>query len=82
MIPAKLRAKHKLGAGDPVAVQEEEGRIVIIPLPKDPIAAVYGLLKGAGPLTEDLLAEHRREVRAEKLDSVRAKRRQSGRHEA
>lgn len=65
VIPAELRARFHLQPGDPVAVQEEAGKIVVIPLPKDPIASLYGLLKEAGPLTEDLLAERRQEEQHE-----------------
>ena len=65
VIPAKLRKKYHLEPGTPLAVEEKDGQIVIVPLPSDPIAALYGVLKDAGPLTDDLLAERRREERHE-----------------
>ena len=62
VIPAELRKKYQLKPGAPVAVEEQAGQIVIVPLPEDPIAALYGVLKDAGPLTDDLLAERREEA--------------------
>jgi len=70
VIPARLRKKYRLEPGAPVAVEEKQGRIVITPLPKDPVAALYGCLKDAGRLTQDLLAERRRE---EKHEAKRAR---------
>jgi AbrB family looped-hinge helix DNA binding protein len=65
VIPAPIRRKHHLEPGAPVSVVEEGGRIIITPLPKDPVSALFGLLKDAGALTDDLIADRRREERNE-----------------
>ena len=62
VIPAELRKKYQLKPGARIAVEEQKGQIVIVPLPEDPIAASFGILKDAGPLLEDLLAERREEA--------------------
>ena len=69
VIPAKIRKKFHLVPGDPVVVDEVNGGIMVIPLSKDPINELYGILKGKLPegvsLTADLLADRRREVEDE-----------------
>lgn len=62
VIPAELRRKFGMKPGSRVAVMEEEGRIVVIPLPPDPIRGSFGMLKGSGLLEE--LKKGRGEERA------------------
>jgi AbrB family looped-hinge helix DNA binding protein len=71
VLPAKLRKKFQLEPGGMVKVEEENGHITVIPLAKDPIAKLYGILKGPYSLTEDLLTERRLE---EKLEAKLLKR--------
>lgn len=66
LIPRHLRKKFGLQAGTKVYVAEEEGRVVVMPLPSDPIAAATGFLAGNYSLTDDLRHEHRAEARRER----------------
>ena len=65
VIPKPLRERYGLKPGTEVALIEYGGALSLVPLPADPIEAMRGLFKrpeGAPPLTEVLLAEHRREI--------------------
>ncbi len=65
VIPAEIRKKHGLKPGDEVHVIDYGGVISLVPVRKDPIREGYGLLRGAGPLLDDLLEERRRDLDAE-----------------
>jgi hypothetical protein len=45
---------------------EDDGRLILTPVPDDPIEAATGFLKGKFSLTQDLLREHRNEARRER----------------
>lgn len=72
VIPAALRKKCGLQAPGRALVMEKEGRLVILPLPGDPVTGARGLLKGGRPLAEEhtsykeqerhLEAEHERHL--------------------
>ena len=62
LIPRQLRKKYGLRLGGRVQLAEEEGRLVLMPVPEDPIAAATGFLKGKFSLTQDLVREHREEA--------------------
>ena len=68
-IPAESRARYDLKPGDLVSVQEKDGAIFLLPLAKNPITQLRGLLKGKLPkgvsLAADLLAERRLEEQLE-----------------
>lgn len=66
LIPKQLRRRLGFKPGGRVHLAEEEGRIVLTPVPADPIAAATGFLKGKFSLTEDLRREHRKEARRER----------------
>jgi len=61
VIPAEVREKYNIKPGDEVALVDYGGVISILPLPDDPVEAGWGLLAGAGSLTEAIVEEHRRE---------------------
>ena len=62
VIPAELRSKAKLRPGDRFEVRlDPSGALIFTPLPRDPLLALRGSLAGSEPLTEELLAERRRE---------------------
>jgi AbrB family looped-hinge helix DNA binding protein len=64
VIPAELRAKAGLRPGDRFeVVLDESGSLIFRPLPRDPLLALRGTFSGAPRLTDDLLAERRRERR-------------------
>jgi AbrB family looped-hinge helix DNA binding protein len=72
LVPKYLRRKLGLKPGAKVHLAEEEGRLVLTPVPPDPIEAATGFLKGKFSLTQDLRREHREEARRERknvLDS-------------
>ncbi len=55
VIPAEIRKKLKLRAGQDIAVIEKDGIIRIIPI--KPLREMKGFLKGKGITTEDLREE-------------------------
>jgi AbrB family looped-hinge helix DNA binding protein len=61
VIPKPLREKYGLERGKEVGVVDTGDLLALVPLPDDPVKALHGMLKGERPLTEDLLAERRRE---------------------
>jgi AbrB family looped-hinge helix DNA binding protein len=66
LVPKHLRQKLGLKPGGKVHLAEEEGRLVLTPVPPDPIQAATGFLKGRFSLTQDLRREHREEARRER----------------
>lgn len=66
LIPKQLRRKVGLRPGGKVHLGEEKGRLVLSPVPDDPIAAAAGFLEGDYSLTADLRREHREELGRER----------------
>lgn len=66
LIPKPMRRKLGLKPGGKVHLSEEKGRLVLSPVPADPIAAAAGFLEGDYSLTADLRREHREELRRER----------------
>jgi len=66
VIPKELRGKLNIGPGDKVLLVEEDGAIVIIPIPEDPISAFRGMLKEFR-LVEELLETRKEEAAGEEL---------------
>ena len=51
VIPADIRARHGIVPGSRVEVREEDGRIVVIPLLRDPVRQARGIFReGASSL--------------------------------
>lgn len=71
LIPKHLRRKLGLKPRGKVHLVEEEGRLVLAPVPPDPIQAATGFLKGKFSLTRDLLRGHRDEARRERKARLR-----------
>jgi len=61
VIPKALRDKYGLKKGEQVQVVEYGSLLALVPLPADPVEALHGMLAGGPSLTEELLAEHKRE---------------------
>jgi AbrB family looped-hinge helix DNA binding protein len=59
VLPAALRRRYGLQKGDRLAVEEADGAIVLHPMPRHPLLALRGRLKGSGEegLTDLLLRE-------------------------
>lgn len=70
VIPADLRKKYGLKPGDAVNVIDYGGVLALVPVLKDPVRQSRGMFAGLGPLTEELVEEHRREVEAEAGDGL------------
>jgi len=66
LVPKHLRRKLGLKPGGKIHLDEEQGRLVLTPVPPDPIEAATGFLKGRFSLTQDLRREHREEARRER----------------
>ena len=66
LVPKALRRRLGLKPGAKVQLTEEEGRLILSPVPPDPIAAAAGFLSGDYSLTADLRQEHREEIRRER----------------
>lgn len=71
LVPKALRRKLGLKPGAKVQLTEEEGRLILSPVPPDPIAAAAGFLTGSFSLTADLRQEHREELRRERKARTR-----------
>lgn len=54
VIPAPLRKKLKLQQGSRLHVEEQNGRIIMEPLPDDLVASGRGLLKSKGKVLKAL----------------------------
>ena len=64
-IPKQIRDKLGIKPGRQLAVREDHGRIVLTPLPDDPIRYLRGILKGGPSLTKELLEERARDLERE-----------------
>jgi AbrB family looped-hinge helix DNA binding protein len=56
VVPSDIRKKHQIKEGDQLIWLEDEQGIKVIPIPKDPIAALRGRGQGEG-LSTKLLTE-------------------------
>jgi AbrB family looped-hinge helix DNA binding protein len=62
VIPKDLRKKYGLKPGSRVSLVDVGRGIHLVPIPEDPVGALYGMLAGPGPsMTEQLLEERRLE---------------------
>lgn len=66
VIPAELRRKYDLRPGTAVQVVDYGGVLAIVPVLEDPVAEAAGMLRGASPLTERLVTDHRQEAARER----------------
>ena len=55
VIPAEIRKKLGIEPGQKVSLSIEDDKAVIAALPKDPIKAMRGILKGRPSMTKTLL---------------------------
>ncbi|MGC9523394.1 MAG: AbrB/MazE/SpoVT family DNA-binding domain-containing protein [Anaerolineae bacterium] len=56
VIPKELREKHNVEPGTHVQIVEYGEVLALVPLPKDPVDALHGMLTEGPSLTSDLLA--------------------------
>lgn len=70
VIPAAIRRRAGIRAGDKVSVQEQDGIIVVVPVMKKPGESLRGILKGRPSLIEALLKSREKErIREEEAAS-------------
>lgn len=62
VIPAEVRRQVGLQPGQRVAVTADGDTIIIKPIPKDLVGALYGCLRDGPSLTEILSQEHAEEL--------------------
>jgi len=63
VIPIALREKYGLKFNSLVRITEIDGHIAVIPIPKDPIKAARGMLRGG-----KTAARHMADIRAEERE--------------
>ena len=73
VIPVDLRRKYHIQKGSRLGVIDHEGEILLKPLPKDPIRAARGFLKGGESALKFLLKERRQERKREERRYARVK---------
>jgi bifunctional DNA-binding transcriptional regulator/antitoxin component of YhaV-PrlF toxin-antitoxin module len=61
VIPKVIREAVAIEYGTRLHWEVHEGVIHVIPMPKDPIEAAIGLLKGKGPTFKEFIADRNRE---------------------
>lgn len=65
VIPKEIRERYGIKPGDEVHLYDFDDRIILVPLMKDPIKELRGILKGGPSLTKALLEERRKEKERE-----------------
>ncbi len=67
VIPKSIRKALDIGPGKKLAVKAEDGRVLITPLPDDPVESFCGVFKGKSSLTKALTDHRKKEkIREEK----------------
>jgi AbrB family looped-hinge helix DNA binding protein len=59
IIPLPIREELGITPATRLEWKVENGVIIVLPLPSDPVQSAVGILKGRGPATSDLLAERK-----------------------
>jgi AbrB family looped-hinge helix DNA binding protein len=67
VIPSALRKKYGIKPQSEVLIGDLNGKIVIVPVLKDPVKEARGILKGGRSLTQALLAERQKELEREEV---------------
>jgi len=70
VIPSDLRKKYGIESNSTIKITEIDGYIAIIPIPRDPIKAARGMLRG-----DMTAAQHMSEIRKEEWEIERNKER-------
>jgi AbrB family looped-hinge helix DNA binding protein len=69
VIPKEIRRDLKIVPGKKLSVKEESGRILITPLPDDPVEAFCGVFDDGPSLTQALLEERKEDKARETKES-------------
>lgn len=62
LIPATIRKKYHIEKDTPLRIYDEGTRIVIEPMPNDPIAEGKGMLSSKGRVLKSLIADRKKEA--------------------
>lgn len=75
VIPARIRRKLGIKPGTKVCFVEREGEILFQPVTKEYIRSVCGMLKSTTSVTQELLADRKKDKEREeaKLEKLRAR---------
>jgi len=63
VIPADIRKKFKIKKGTRVNVYEKENKIIVEPLPDDPVQEGRGMLKTQGRVLKALMKDRKNEAK-------------------
>jgi bifunctional DNA-binding transcriptional regulator/antitoxin component of YhaV-PrlF toxin-antitoxin module len=75
VIPKIIREAAAIDYGTRLHWEVHEGVVHVIPIPKDPIGAARGILKGKGPTFQEFIADRNRErARERELEAEQRKR--------
>jgi AbrB family looped-hinge helix DNA binding protein len=59
VIPRSIREELGITPATRLEWKVENGVIIVLPLPSDPVQSAVGILEGRGPTTSELLAERK-----------------------
>ena len=62
VIPESIQSKLGIIPGQQMMVTTRDGAIILTPIPADPIEFLCGALEGTSSLSEELIAERKKEV--------------------
>jgi AbrB family looped-hinge helix DNA binding protein len=62
-IPKAIRDKLYIKPGQELSVSEQDGVVILVPIPPDPVEFLCGIFKGEPSMTEDLLRDRLHEER-------------------
>lgn len=62
VIPARIRKKFGIVKGTPVHIYDEENRIIVEPVHKDPVQQGRGMLKSRGKVLKSLMKDRAEEA--------------------
>ena len=71
VVPKKIRDAMGVEEGTRLSWDLRDGVAQVIAIPKDPVRALYGIMKGKGPTFEEYLAERNAERRRERALDAR-----------
>ena len=66
VVPKRIRDAMGLGEGSTLMWNVEDGVARVVAIPKDPVRALYGIMKDKGPTFEEYLAERHAERQRER----------------
>ncbi|MRR11561.1 AbrB/MazE/SpoVT family DNA-binding domain-containing protein [bacterium] len=63
VLPVELRRKYGLDAGSRLSVVDLAGALYLVPVSKDPLTELAGMLKGVAGFSSEAFLEERRDER-------------------